>query len=417
MATLEEKHSTRGRAHLLFEMTRGDVVRGGWKDEHVKEALDLCLACKGCKGDCPVGVDVATYKAEFLSHYYEGRLRPRHAYAFGLMFRWARVAAIAPWLVNFVTQTPGLRSIAGAIAGMAPQRSIPKFARQTFARWFHARGVRSAARSAPDTSKTASTVSTPGVATTVSTPGAARAAVPRYVILFADTWNNFFLPETARAAVAVLEAAGFTVEVPKQHMCCGRPLYDFGMLETAKAVLLDAMRKLRDERPDVPIVILEPSCAAVFRDEMLNFFPESEEARALSRRVMLLSEFLALHAPDFHPPLAEDVLLHGHCHHNALMKLDAEKQLLEDMGTRLQILESGCCGMAGAFGFETEHYDVSMKVGERVLLPAVRQASPSTHVVADGFSCREQIRQGAGRRALHLAELIARALEQGGRGS
>jgi Fe-S oxidoreductase len=230
------------------------------------------------------------------------------------------------------------------------------------------------------------------------------------VILFADTWNNYFLPETARAAVAVLEAAGFSVDVPRKPMCCGRPLYDHGMLDTAKAVLLDAMRKLRDERADVPIVVLEPSCAATFRDELLNLFPDNEEARALSRRVLLLSEFLARHAPDFRPPLPEDALVHGHCHHKALMKMDAEKQVLDEMGVRSRVLESGCCGMAGAFGFEAAHYEVSLKIGERVLLPAVREASAATHVVADGFSCREQIRQGTGRRALHLAELIERAM-------
>ena len=379
MVTLEEKHSTRGRAHLLFEMTRGEVVKGGWKDEHVKEALDLCLSCKGCKGDCPVGVDVATYKAEFLSHYYEGRLRPRHAYAFGLMFRWARVAALAPGLVNFFTQTPGLRAMCRAIAGVAREREIPKFARQPFTTWFRKRSITS----------TGST---------------------SHVLLFADTWNNYFLPRTARAAVAVLEAAGFTVEVPRQHMCCGRPLYDYGMLDTAKTVLADTMRKLRDERPDVPIVVLEPSCAAVFRDELLNLVPDDEDARRLSRRVVLLSEFLARHAPGFRPPLDAEALLHGHCHHKALMRIDGEKQVLEEMGVRLRVLESGCCGMAGAFGFEPEHYDVSMKVGERVLLPAVREAATGTYVVADGFSCREQIRQGTGRRAIHLAELIELAL-------
>jgi FAD/FMN-containing dehydrogenase/Fe-S oxidoreductase len=381
MVTLEEKHSTRGRAHLLFEMTRGEVVKGGWKDEQVKEALDLCLACKGCKSDCPVGVDVATYKAEFLAHYYAGRLRPRRAYAMGLMYRWARAAALAPRLVNFITQTPGLRSLARAVAGIDSHRDIPRFAHEPFTKWFRQRSA------APSTST--------GV---------------RHVILFADTWNNYFLPDTARAAVAVLEAAGFSVDVPRSPMCCGRPLYDHGMLDTAKAVLLDAMQKLGRERPDVPIVVLEPSCAATFRDELLNLFPHNAEAHALSRRVLLLGEFLAQHAPGFRPPLDRDVLVHGHCHHKSLMKMDADKAVLEEMGVRARVLDSGCCGMAGAFGFESGHYDISMKIGERVLLPAVREADPSTPVVADGFSCREQIRQGAGRRAWHLAELIERAL-------
>lgn len=391
MVTHEERHSTRGRAHLLFEMTRGEVVTGGWKDEHVKEALDLCLACKGCKGDCPVNVDVATYKAEFLSHYYEGRLRPRHAYAFGLIFRWARLAALAPALVNFATHARGLRSIAKWIAGIAPEREVPRFARQPFTRWFRQRRASQVAAGAQDAARGAT-------------------LAPR-VVLFPDTFNNYLLPETSRDAVAVLEAAGFEVEVPREHVCCGRPLYDYGMLETAKAVLRDTIRKLRQVTPDVPIVVLEPSCAAVFRDEMIELFPGDEEVRDLSARVMVLSEFLARHAPDFSPPLHAPALVHAHCHHKAIMRIDDEKTVLERMGVEATVLDSGCCGMAGAFGFEPEHYDISMKVGERVLLPAVRAASAQTHIVADGFSCREQIRQGTGRRALHLAELIASALK------
>ncbi|HSL21629.1 MAG TPA: FAD-binding and (Fe-S)-binding domain-containing protein [Vicinamibacterales bacterium] len=381
MVTLEEQHSTRGRAHLLFEMARGDVIKGGWQDEHVKEALDLCLACKGCKGDCPVSVDVATYKAEFLSHYYERRRRPRHAYAFGLIFRWAPLAALAPGLVNFATQTPGLRGVAKAIAGIAPGRQIPRFASEPFTTWF-----RKHRRTPPD-------------------------GAP-HVILWPDTFNNYLLPGTARAAVEVLEAAGFTVDVPRQRVCCGRPLYDYGMLDTAKAVLRDAMRKLRAERPDVPIVVLEPSCAAVFRDELLNLFPDDAEAQALSRRVVLLSEFLVRHAPSFRPRLEAHALVHAHCHHKAVMRIDDEKAVIDAMGVRARVLDSGCCGMAGAFGFESEHYDMSTRVGERVLLPAVREADPATLIIADGFSCREQIRQGTGRRALHLAEVVAKALAE-----
>jgi FAD/FMN-containing dehydrogenase/Fe-S oxidoreductase len=381
MVTLEEKHSTRGRAHLLFEMTRGEVVTGGWKDEHVKEALDLCLACKGCKGDCPVNVDVATYKAEFLSHYYEGRLRPRHAYAFGLIFRWAPLAALAPGLVNFATHAPGLRSLSKWIAGIAPGREVPTFAAEPFSRWF-----RRARNAAPP------------------------AGSHKRVVLFPDTFNNYLLPATARAAVSVLESAGFAVEVPRQRVCCGRPLYDYGMLDTAKAVLRDTIEKLRRVTPDVPIVVLEPSCAAVFRDEMLELFAGDEEVERLSRRVMLLSEFLAKHAPEFRPRIEVPALVHAHCHHKAIMRIDDEKAVLEQMGVKARVLDSGCCGMAGAFGFESEHYDISMKIGERLLLPAVREADAATEIIADGFSCREQIRQGTGRRALHLAEFMAMAL-------
>jgi Fe-S oxidoreductase len=230
------------------------------------------------------------------------------------------------------------------------------------------------------------------------------------VVLFPDTFNNYLLPETARAAVSVLEAAGFMVEVPRERVCCGRPLYDYGMLDTAKAVLRNTIDKLQRVTPDVPIVVLEPSCAAVFRDEMLELFPGDEQAKRLSRRVMVLSEFLARHAPGYRPHIEMPVLVHAHCHHRAIMRIDDEKTVLEQMGVEAHVLDSGCCGMAGAFGFEPEHYEISMKIGERVLLPAVREADGGTEVIADGFSCREQIRQGTGRRALHLAEFMARAL-------
>jgi FAD/FMN-containing dehydrogenase/Fe-S oxidoreductase len=380
MVTREEQHSTRGRAHLLFEMTRGDVIRGGWKSEAVREALGLCLACKGCKGDCPVGVDVATYKAEFLSHYYEGRLRPRHAYAFGLIHWWAPLASRMPAAINFLTHAPGLAPVAKALAGIAPEREVPWFARQSFQSW--ARQHEPGHGRKPD------------------------------VILWPDTFNNFLLPDTARSAVAVLEAAGFHVHVPRQRLCCGRPLYDYGMLGIARKVLEEAMRKLRDEPADIPIVVLEPSCAAVFRDELVNLFPRLAEAHALSRRVLLLSEFLNRHARGFRPPVAGQAIVQAHCHHKALMRIDDEREVLEATGLETRVLDSGCCGMAGAFGFEKERYPISMQVGERVLLPAVRAAG-SALVVADGFSCREQIRQATGRRALHLAEVLKLGLESG----
>jgi Fe-S oxidoreductase len=264
------------------------------------------------------------------------------------------------------------------IAGIAPGREVPTFATEPFTKWFRRR------RRVP--SKTSG----------------------QKVILFADTFNNYLLPETARAAVTVLEAAGFDVEVPRERICCGRPLYDYGMLRLAKSVLRDAIEKLRRVTPDVPIVVLEPSCAAVFRDEMLELFPGDEEVRTLSSRVMVFSEFLAKHAPQFHPAMDVSALVHAHCHHKAIMRIDDEKLVLEKLGVKARVLDSGCCGMAGAFGFEAEHYDLSMNVGERVLLPAVRKAEQGTEIIADGFSCREQIRQGTGRRALHLAELIAK---------
>ena len=379
MVTREEMHSTRGRAHLLFEMLRGETLEDGWKNEHVKDALDLCLACKGCKGECPVQVDVATYKAEFLSHYYEGRLRPRSAYAFGLVHLWARLASLVPNAVNFFTQTPPLSELAKAAAGVAPERSIPAFAPETFKEWFRRRGTRYESR-----------------------PG---------VILWPDTFNNYFHPETAIAAVEVLEDAGFRVIVPKKNLCCGRPLYDYGMLDTAKRWLRDILDTLRAEiRDGVSVVGLEPSCVSVFRDELRNLFPHDEDAHRLGKQSYVLSEFLQ--KVGYEPPqLKRKAVVHGHCHHKAIMKMGAEEELLKKIGLDYEAPDDGCCGMAGAFGFERgATYDVSLKCGERVLLPRVREVPKDTLVIADGFSCREQIAQTTDRKALHLAEVIRAAL-------
>jgi len=391
MATLEERHSTRGRARLLFEMLEGDAIgRQGWRDESVKEALDLCLSCKGCKSDCPVNVDMAAYKAEFLHHYYSGRLRPRSAYAFGLIHWWARLASpIAP-LVNFATQAPWLSGLAKAAAGMAPQRRIPRFANQTFRAWWRAR-ERAGARPNPDG--------------------------PR-VVLWADTFNNHFQPATARAAVEVLEAAGRRVVVPEQPLCCGRPLYDHGMLRLARRQLRLTLGALRAEiRAGTPLVALEPSCLAVFRDELLRQLPHDEDAGRLARQSFLLGELLAQEAPAWRPPRLpgrrRKALVQAHCHQRALSRLGGEKAALEQLGLDCEVLDAGCCGMAGAFGFERgERYEVSMRCGERVLLPAVRRAAPDTWIVADGFSCREQIAQGTRRRGLHLAQVLQLALRQ-----
>jgi FAD/FMN-containing dehydrogenase/Fe-S oxidoreductase len=379
--TREEEHSTRGRAHLLWEMTQGSVIRDGWRSEEVKQSLDLCLACKGCKSDCPVGVDVATYKAEFLSHYYEGRVRPLSAYAFGNIDLWARAASHVPGLVNLATQLPGLRGIAKAVGGVARERAIPAFARESFKAWFQRR-ERKAREDSPA------------------------------VVLWADTFNNYFLPETAKAAVEVLEAAGFRVVVPRAHLCCGRPLYDHGMLERAQRLLLQILVELAPEiEAGIPVVGLEPSCVAVFRDELLNLFPQDERARALSRQSFLLSEFLEKYCGGFSlPRLERKALLHGHCHHKALAKMTAEEAVLRRVGVEFESPAPGCCGMAGAFGFEREKYDVSIAIGELELMPAVRRAPEDWLIIADGFSCREQIAQGSERRALHLAEVLQMAL-------
>jgi FAD/FMN-containing dehydrogenase/Fe-S oxidoreductase len=396
--TGDEEHSTRGRAHLLWEMTKGDVIKDGWQNEAVKESLDLCLACKGCISDCPVGVDVATYKAEFLSHYYETNRRPLNALAFSNIDLWARAASHVPGLANLATQLPGLRDLAKLAGGIPSQRRIPAFAPQTFKQWWEHRN------------------DSPHNDSLRGTDECARPPVghDNSVLLWADTFNNHFLPATAKAAVEVLEAAGFDVSVPRAHLCCGRPLYDVGMLDRAKSLLLQIMDELLPEiEAATPIVVLEPSCAAVFRDELTNLFPKDERAQALSKQVFLLSEFLEQRASNFPlPKLPRRALIHGHCHHKAIMKMTAEESVLDRMGINFTAPAPGCCGMAGAFGFEKEKYEISKAIGELELLPAVRQAPTDWLIVADGFSCREQIAQETDRHALHLAEVLQMALRE-----
>ena len=408
--TRDEEHSTRGRAHLLWEMTKGEVIKDGWKNEAVKDSLDLCLACKGCKSDCPVGVDVATYKAEFLSHYYETNRRPLNALAFSNIDLWARAAAHIPGLVNLTTQAPFLRDLAKLAAGIPAQRRIPRFAPETFQQWWEGQQeLRGDGHPRPSSGANLRQGSA-GVS-----PAVERASRPlTTVLLWADTFNNHFAPSTAQAAAEVLEAAGFDVLVPRAHLCCGRPLYDVGMLYRAKSLLLRVMDELYVEiEAGTPIVVLEPSCAAVFRDELVNLFPKDERARALSKQVFLLSEFLERYAKDFPiPKLARKALVHGHCHHKAIMKMTAEESVLSRMGIDFTAPAPGCCGMAGSFGFEKEKYEISKAIGELELLPAVRQAPTDWLIVADGFSCREQIAQETDRHALHLAEVLQMALRE-----
>jgi FAD/FMN-containing dehydrogenase/Fe-S oxidoreductase len=379
MVTREEEHSTRGRARLLFEMLNGEEIADGWRSKEVKDALDLCLACKGCKSDCPVNVDMATYKAEFMYHHYKRRLRPRQAYSIGMIWWAARLASKAPWAANLATQTPLVRDLVKWAGGVAPQRRIPRFAAEPFTTWFRRRGRVHAGEDRPR------------------------------VLLWPDTFNNYLHPTTARAAVEVLEAAGFEVLIPERPLCCGRPLYDYGMLDLAERLLKQALRSLRPLiREGVPLVAAEPSCLAVFRDELLQMLPDDEDAKRLAAQSFTLAELLAEYAPGFEPPrLKGKAIVQRHCHHHAVMGFKADQQLLERMGLEVELLDSGCCGMAGSFGFERgDRYEVATKEGERVLLPRVREAPDETLVMADGFSCRTQIEQGSDRRALHLAEVM-----------
>ncbi|HET7813831.1 MAG TPA: FAD-linked oxidase C-terminal domain-containing protein [Candidatus Baltobacteraceae bacterium] len=387
MASKEEKYSTRGRARLLFEMLRGRPVEGGWKNEEVRESLDFCLACKACKHECPVNVDMATYKSEFLHHYYEGRMRPLHMWLFGYLFRWAKIAALAPDVANFFSQAPPFSTVLKRLAKIAPQRRIPMFAAQTFRQWFSRR--------------------------------AKRKGEAGRVLLWVDTWNEHFHPQTARAAVEVLEDAGYEVIIPPRQVCCGRPLYDYGLLAPAKRHLETIVADLRDAiRDGVPVVGLEPSCISVFKDEMQSLLNGDIDARRLAQQTYMLDTFLndvATKREGYSvPKLMHKAVVHEHCHKKSVLDPTAESHAFDRMKLDAQFPDTGCCGMAGAFGFEAEHYSMSTACAERKLLPAVREASPQTIIVADGFSCREQIQQLSDRKALHPAEVLKLAVDRRG---
>ena len=377
MATRDEQHSTRGRAHLLWEMLQGDILKDGWRNNEVKAALDLCLSCKACKTECPVNVDMATYKAEFLAHHYQGRLRPLPAYAFGYIDKLARLASIAPRTANLFAKLPPTAALAKKMLHIHPARSLPRFSNRSYT---------SLAKNLPQ-------------------PATSQGDV----LLWADTFNNYLHSGTAVAAHRVLASAGFRVHTLRKHVCCGRPLYDFGLLHSARKYLLRTLDALAPTlAAGMPIVVLEPSCASVFRDELTNLLPHDPRAEQLRDSTLLLSEFLIQRAPHYQPPAhTGTIVVQGHCHHTALMKMSAEMQLLAATGADVRLLDSGCCGMAGPFGFERDKFEVSQTLAERGLLPAVRAAGSDTVFVADGFSCREQIAQNSTRRGLHLAEILA----------
>jgi Fe-S oxidoreductase len=388
MVTKEEKDSTRGRARLLFEMLEGDVITDGWQSAEVYDALDLCLSCKGCTNDCPVQVDMPTYKAEFLHHHFKSlrRWRPRYAYAFGLIDQASRVASRAPGLVNFLTQTPPFSGLAKLAAGMAPEREIPKFAPITLQQWWRERG---------------------------ETPNPSG----RRVVLWPDTFNNHFHTDVGIACVEAIEAAGWQVVMPSGHVCCGRPLYDYGFLGLAERYLKRTLDVLRDEiRQGTPVVGMEPSCLAVFKDELTGMLPHDDDAQRLAKNAMHFAEFFEQYEIPV-PELDRQALVWGHCHHKATGGMDPEHELLKRMGVEVNPVSGGCCGLAGSWGFEQGHHDVSMQCGELALLPAVRKADQDTLVIANGFSCKTQIEQSdVDRRALHLGQVMKMAREHGSDG-
>jgi hypothetical protein len=364
-ATGEERYSTRGRARLLAEMLRGEVITEGWASEDVKEALDWCLACKGCRSDCPTHTDMAAYKAEFLSHYYETHRRPRQAWSMGRIGEWAPLASSFAPVTNFFS---GL-GFAKWLAGVSRDRTLPKFAPRTFRSQFKPNG-----RGDP-------------------------------VVLFDDTFNNHFRPRTAAAAQMLLEAAGCAVELPAKRLCCGRPYYDYGMLEEAKRALERVVQVLAPRLDaGVPVVVLEPGCLSVFRDELRQLLPEDPRAARLASHVSGLSEILNMR--NFKTKAEARVLVHSHCHQKALWGTSADIELLRASGCEVLAPDTGCCGMAGSFGYRPQHVEASRRIAGLALLPAL-EAAPDAAVVANGFSCREQIETLARRPTLHLAELLA----------
>ena len=392
-ATGEEQHSTRGRARLLWEMLAGALKKEGFQSEAVHEALDLCLSCKACKTECPVAVDMTTYKAEFLSQKYKGRLHPLHHYVFGFSDISARLGSMTPALTNFILNGPLTSPMIKAIVGVAKERKLPELAAKPYRQ----------ARPKQDE--------------TANVPRSAIEKKPaEAVVLWADTWNNYYHPQTLVAAESVLTQAGFRVQTTKGHICCGRALYDFGLLKNAKGYLTKVLESIAPEiEAGLPFIFLEPSCASVFKNEALDFFKDgrlAELARKMSGQVWLLSDWLAAKAPEWVTGRLQgaQVLLHGHCHHKAVFGGPVnEIALLRKAGAAVELINSTCCGMAGPFGFEADKIEVSKAIANLGLLPAVNAAPATTIIVADGFSCREQIDQLGHRHALHFAELLDRS--------
>ena len=398
-ATGEEQHSTRGRAHLLWEMLSGALRDEGFQSRAVHEALDLCLSCKACKSECPVQVDMAAYKSEFLAQRYKGRLHPLHHYIFGFADQLARYGSLAPALTNAILTGPLTSPLIKRIAGVAQERQLPRLAPKSFQ---HSRN---------------------STATLVQRAAAPQVPAPPQAVLWPDTWNNYYHPQSLQAAETVLGLAGFRVETPGGHICCGRPLYDFGLLSAARSYLAQVLRRMTPQiDAGLPFVFLEPSCASVFKDELLELFPSDPRARRLSEQVWLFADFLAARAPGsfvsgrFKNALGgAHILVHGHCHHKAVFGgPGTEIALLRQAGATVEPIQAGCCGMAGPFGFEADKFEVSKTIANQGLLPAVQSAGPTTIVVADGFSCREQIDQLAHTKALHFAEVLAHTCRCGG---
>ncbi|MEU6552964.1 FAD-binding and (Fe-S)-binding domain-containing protein [Streptomyces sp. NPDC046915] len=390
-ATGEEEHSTRGRARLLHEMLAGELVTDGWRSTEVRDALDLCLACKGCRSDCPVGVDMATYKAEFLHHHYRGRRRPAAHYAMGrlpLWLRWIDRTRTAP-LLNALAGIRPLARVARRLGGIADEREIPRVAGRTFSRWWRRRDR------------------TPGAG-----PGGGRP-----VVLWPDTFTEHLSPEVGRAAVRVLEDAGLRVEAPRGGVCCGLTYVSTGQLDHARKVMrrtLGLLGPVLDAA--TPVVVLEPSCAATLRGDLPELLHDDPRAARLASAVVTFAEALQRYAPDWTPPpVNRPAVGQTHCHQHAVLGDAPDRRLRAAAGLTGE-LSGGCCGLAGDFGFERGHFEVSRACAEEQLLPSVREAPEGAVVLADGFSCRTQLEQLGGVRGRHLAEVLANALPEAAAG-
>ena len=375
LATRDEKDSTRGRARVLQELANGSLVHD-WRAPEISEALDLCLSCKGCSSDCPVGVDMATYKAEALYQRYRRRLRPAAHYSLGWLPRWAALAGHAPWLANGSLRVRPVATAAKRLGGIDERRPLPAFARQSFRRWLTGRRT-GAGR---------------------SSVGAAAGRKP--VLLWVDTFTNAFTPEVGQAAVRVLEAAGYEVRITPRQVCCGLTWISTGQLDGARRQLRRTLRALGPALDEgIPIVGLEPSCTAALRADAAELLPGEARAEALGAAVTTLAELLRA-TDGWTPPDLSDVrgVAQPHCHQHAVGGWDADAALLAAAGAQVSPV-GGCCGLAGNFGVERGHYDVSTAVAETALLPAVRAAGQHATVLADGFSCRTQLDQLADVRA------------------
>jgi Fe-S oxidoreductase len=395
MATREEKHSTRGRANTLRLAMAGGLAQAGLGPEEVYEVLDLCLECRACKAECPVGVDVARFKSEFLAEYWRRHGTPLRARAVGHIQRLLRVASVTPGLSARVAGSAAGRWLGEALLGIDRRRTMPAPARSTFRHQLEGRTPRDLARA--------------------SSPPGSGGACRRSVALFNDTFTNYCHPEIGMAAVEVLESAGFETRLTP-NVCCGRPLISQGLLEGARKLAARNAASLAGAAAGGRIVFLEPSCLSAVREDgpALLRGELQQKARAVAAASVLFEEFVEdgwrTGALDLDLPVGQGprtILLHGHCHQKAMGLVAPARALLERIPAATVVdLDAGCCGMAGSFGYASEHYEISRQIGERKLLPAARSMTPGAVLVASGTSCREQVSHFAGVRALHPAVLL-----------